>query len=205
MPEPVVRVCRIAEVPRDPGLLTEAEVRRVRRLVHRADREAYRAAHVLARLVAAELAGVAAASVVLVQRCPSCGATDHGRPAVAGMPHVHVSLSHTRGVVAAVAATTVCGIDAETVRARVPVEALTDRERRWVARQPDPGTASVALWVRKEAWAKASGEGLDQAMSRDVLDAGWLTGEVSTAEYAAAWVVLADTTPAPASVGADPR
>jgi 4'-phosphopantetheinyl transferase len=189
--EPVVRVCRVVDVPTDATLLTAAEMRRRDRLVQQADRDAYLAAHLLVRHVAAGLAGVAPDRLVLVQSCATCGATDHGRPAIDGRPDLHVSLSHARGVVAAIAATAPCGIDVETHRdGGVPAGTLTPREQAWVGAQPDRGAAFMRLWVRKEAWAKATGEGLDLAVGRDVLDADWLTGELLTDAYAAAWAVL---------------
>ncbi|WP_017933700.1 4'-phosphopantetheinyl transferase family protein [Nocardioides sp. Iso805N] len=191
MSEPVVQVRGVADVPGDLRLLTSAEARRHERLVRTADREAYLAAHVLVRLVASELAGVAPERLVLAQQCPSCGGADHGRPSIAGLPDVHVSLSHARGVVAAVAAGGACGIDVEPYRGDgVPAGTLTAREQSWIARQPDPGAAFTRLWTRKEAWVKATGEGLDRAVDMDVLEADWLTGELLTDGYAAAWVVL---------------
>ena len=70
-----------------------------------ADRDAYTAAHLLVRACAGALLGVPASSVGLEQQCPRCGGVGHGRPSIAGEPGVFVSLSHTRGYVAAVAAT----------------------------------------------------------------------------------------------------
>lgn len=191
MSEPVVRVRGVADVPADVGLLTGAEARRHERLVRTADRDAYLAAHVLVRLVAAELAGVAPDRLTLAQRCQRCGGADHGRPGIAELPDVHVSLSHARGVVAAIAARGACGIDVEPYRGDgVPAGTLTAREQSWVARQPDTGAAFTRLWTRKEAWAKATGEELDRAVERDVLEADRLTGELVDDAYAAAWVVL---------------
>jgi 4'-phosphopantetheinyl transferase len=184
-------VCQVADVPADLGLLTAAESRRRARLVQQADRDAYLAAHVLVRLVTAELVGGTPDRLVLVQSCPGCDGTDHGRPGIAGRPDLHVSLSHARGVVAAVAAHRPCGIDVEPHHAGgVPAGALTAREQTWVAAQPDPGAAFTRLWTRKEAWAKASGEDLDRVVGTDVLEAEWLTGELLAEGYAAAWVVL---------------
>jgi len=192
--EPVVRVSRVADVRIGSGFLTAAEAGRWQRLVQDADRRAYLAAHVLVRQAAAELLGLPAGDadrLELEQSCPTCGAVDHGRPRIGGRPELHVSLSHVRGVVAAIAAERPCGIDVETYAAGdVPAEMLTARERRWAAAEPEAGAAAIRLWTRKEAWVKASGESLERAAELDALDAAWLTGELQSDQYAAAWVVL---------------
>lgn len=163
----VVRFAAVGEV--DDGLLTDAERARRDRLVLPADRAAYAAAHVLVRECAAELLGVRAAEVVLAQRCPTCGGEDHGRPCVAGHG-IHVSLSHTQGRVAAVAATARCGIDVEPVHAGPPPRGtLTDREAAWVAAQSDPGLPFTRLWVRKEALVKVGVVALEDAARFGVL------------------------------------
>ena len=178
-----MRVCEVAEAPADPGILTAEERVRWRRLARAEDRDAYLAAHGLVRRVAAELTG--AAGLVLRQRCPDCGGTDHGRPAIEGHPEVHVSLSHTRGMVAAVAARTPCGIDVEAI-GHVPDDVLTPAERAWAGQD---AARRTGLWVCKEAWIKASGTPLDRVGAVEALAATWVTGESLTATHAAAWVV----------------
>ena len=140
----------------DGGIeLTGAELARRDRLRFVADRDAYTAAHLLVRACAGALLGVPASSVGLEQQCPRCGGVGHGRPSIAGEPGVFVSLSHTRGYVAAVAATVPCGIDVQTVAGSIPRTAVTARERAWLDAQPDPLLAFTRLWVRKEALVKA--------------------------------------------------
>lgn len=151
MGEPIVRVCRVADVAAETSWLTTAESVRWRRFARPADRDAYLAAHVLVRVVAAELAGVDAAGLELTHDCPDCGAGDHGRPLLKGLEKVHVSLSHTRGWVGAIAADARCGIDVEPV-GNVPDRALTEAERAWAG--PD-AVRRTRLWSRKEALAKA--------------------------------------------------
>lgn len=135
--------------------LTPIEVARRDRLIRPEDRAAYAAAHLLVRACVAELLGVEPGCLTLAQRCASCGGEDHGRPRILGHPGVHVSLSHTPGQVAAVAAYAPCGVDVESTPATVPSRALTERERAWVRSQPDPPLAFTRLWVRKEALVKA--------------------------------------------------
>jgi 4'-phosphopantetheinyl transferase len=171
--------------------LTPLERRRRDRLVRPADREAYAAAHGLVRECAAELLGLAPGAVVLAQTCPTCGGTGHGAPRLVGHAEVAVSLSHTDGYVAAIAATRLgqatgrstgrrpgrgdsagraprVGIDVERVR-DVPADAFSARERRWVAAASDAPAAGTTLWVRKEALVKSGLLDLDGLADCDVL------------------------------------
>lgn len=155
----VARFARVEEVLGDLQFrgveLSQAETTRWQRLRFQADRDAYRAAHLLVRACAGELLDLAPERLRLQQQCPRCGSTDHGRPSIAGEPEVYVSLSHTRGHVAAVAATTACGIDVEHVATSIPRTAVTPRERAWLDTVADPLVDFTRLWVRKEALVKA--------------------------------------------------
>lgn len=138
----------------DLALLTAQECARHARLARAEDRRAYLAAHLLVRDCVAELLSGTRAAVVIGSRCPGCGAEGHGRPHVVGDSDLHVSLSHSRGHVAAAAAYVPCGIDVEAVPARWPASALSVAERAWVGEQSDPAASFTRLWVRKEALAK---------------------------------------------------
>ncbi|MER7560095.1 4'-phosphopantetheinyl transferase superfamily protein [Nocardioides sp. NPDC126508] len=169
----IARFSAVAEVEADLGLLTAAERARHERLVAEADKQAYAAAHVLVRECAAELLGTTREEIVIGQRCARCGSTEHGAPSVAGDAGtvIQVSLSHTRGQVAAVAATSRCGIDVEKV-SRGPDRALSRREAAWVAGQEDAAYAFTRLWVRKEALVKAGHGSMAAAQRLDVLSDG---------------------------------
>ncbi|HEY9354107.1 MAG TPA: 4'-phosphopantetheinyl transferase superfamily protein [Nocardioides sp.] len=167
----VVRFAAVAEIDADLGLLSTAERARHERLVADADKQAYAAAHVLVRECAAELLGAAREEIVIEQRCARCDSTEHGAPSVAGAAAVRVSLSHTRGQVAAVAAGRRCGIDVEKV-SRGPDRALSPREAAWVAGQEDAAYAFTRLWVRKEALVKAGHGSMAAAQRLDVLSGG---------------------------------
>ncbi|MEU0264857.1 4'-phosphopantetheinyl transferase superfamily protein [Nocardioides sp. NPDC006303] len=167
----VVRFAAVAEIDADLGLLSTAERARHERLVADADKQAYAAAHVLVRECAAELLGAAREEIVIEQRCARCDSTEHGAPSVAGAAAVRVSLSHTRGQVAAVAAGRRCGIDVEKV-SRGPDRALSPREAAWVAGQEDAAYAFTRLWVQKEALVKAGHGSMAAAQRLDVLSGG---------------------------------
>lgn len=174
--------------------LTAAEQERRDRLRHERDRAAYVAAHTLVRICAGELLGAPAGDITVAQQCPGCGKIDHGRPYVVDAPDVHVSLSHTRGWVAAIAAERPCGIDIERVRPVSPAvvrRVLARSEQAWVAEQPDPVRAFATLWARKEALVKAGIGDLDLASRIDVLgDARLRDWAHDTGEAAGAWACL---------------
>ncbi|GIG65181.1 4'-phosphopantetheinyl transferase family protein [Phytomonospora endophytica] len=133
-----------------------------------ADRLAYLAAHALVRECAAELLGVPASGLVLGQRCPDCRKDDHGRPFIEGHDGVHVSLSHTRGFVAAAASRTPVGVDIEGVGSAVPDEVLAPAER---AAGP---LLRLHRWVLKESLIKVGATRLDELAS---VDLSVVTGE----------------------------
>lgn len=191
----VVRFLAVDEALAGPALrLTATEQVRHDRLRAERDRRSYLAAHRLVRVCAAELVGADPADVELAQQCPECRLTDHGRPYVVGAPEVHVSLSHTRGWVAAMASRSVCGIDVEQVRevsSGVPRRVLAAGEQAWVADQPDPTRAFAVLWARKEALVKAGVGSIDDAARLDVLADERLQDWVDApAEAAGSWVAL---------------
>lgn len=81
-----------------------------------------------------------------------------------------MSLSHTRGQVAAAAAWLPCGIDVELIRPVQPIRsALAPGEEMWLSQQPDVGAAFLRLWVRKEAMVKAGLGGLGELHRLDAL------------------------------------
>jgi 4'-phosphopantetheinyl transferase len=88
-----------------------------------------------------------------------------GRPCVYGVaPRADVSLSHSgRYVVAAVSALGQVGVDVEARRELTPgMEelCLTPRELAWLRACADPADGFLRLWTLKEAYLKATGDGL---------------------------------------------
>ena len=172
---PLVLVARPRDVLRtmDRRTLTAAERRRGAALRHPADRDCHAAAHLLVRYCAAALTGRAVGGLDVVQRCTECGSADHGRPSVAGLPGLHVSLAHTRGAVVAAADLRPVGVDVEGLRARavdpaVMAYALTAAEADEVRAASDPSTAFLRHWVRKESLVKVGVAGLDRLSSLSI-------------------------------------
>ncbi|MFF3404139.1 4'-phosphopantetheinyl transferase family protein [Streptomyces sp. NPDC002659] len=167
----------------DEGLLTEVERSRGAAFRSLQDRRDFVAAHLLVRMCAGCLLGVGPGLLEVVQHCAVCGREGHGRPAVAGLPGVHVSLSHTRDVVAAAAGWEPVGIDVERqgtslVNPGVLRQVLTSSELRIVDRQDHPEAAFLRHWVRKEALVKMGRATLDTLYR---LDLSALLGEEPTA------------------------
>lgn len=185
--------------PTDPSMLTAVERRRRDRLRSSADRRAYQAAHVLAREAAAALLNTEAADLTLAQDCARCGPdAGHGVPRISAHPDVRLSLSHSAGHVAAIAAWTPCGIDIETLAGlRIVESALTDPERAWVTAQPDARRAFARLWTRKEAIVKASSASLEAVTRMNLITeagpagtfADLTIGERHRREVACSWTV----------------
>ena len=173
---PHIVLARPEDVLRIGGghLLTPGEQRRAGALLHRADRDAHIAAHLLVRHCAGALTGQPVESLTLVQECAVCGSTEHGRPSIAGLPDLHVSLAHTRGAVVAGADRRPIGVDVEGVRTTdldpaVLTSTLTAAETARVRSASDPPSAFLRHWVRKECLVKVGLVTLDE-LSRVELD-----------------------------------
>lgn len=155
--------------------LSQQEWARVGALRRAVDQDAFAAAHTLARMCAAELAGGRPQALTLQQRCAQC-LGPHGRPSIVQLPEVHIALAHSHGWVAAVASPAPCGIDVERLppgadASRLPIaRALAPAELRWLGEQVDPALAFRRLWVRKEALIKAGLGSIDDLPALDVAD-----------------------------------
>ncbi|MFF8606920.1 4'-phosphopantetheinyl transferase family protein [Streptomyces sp. NPDC015346] len=155
----------LAHPEADEGLLNQAERERAGRFRHDRDRRDFVAAHLLVRLCAARLLRVGPADVAFAQHCPGCDRPGHGRPLLVDRPDVHLSLSHSAGVVAAAAGLAPIGVDVE--RLDKASDALTEErvlapaELELVRSHADPKAAFLRLWVRKEALIKVGRAELD--------------------------------------------
>lgn len=91
---------------------------------------------------------------------------DRGKPYLPGHENIHISLSHSGSLAACAVAGRAVGVDVEQRKERTASERVSrrfhEREQRWLERQPDEEQkkAFYDLWVRKESFLKAVGEGL---------------------------------------------
>lgn len=146
----------LARWPDPRGALGATERERADAFHEAADAGDFVAAHLLARECVTALTG--ATPVALEQRCATCGGP-HGKPYVRGLPDIHVSWSHSRGHVAAVAARAPVGIDVEARTrthdiARLARRTATPAEAEQILRDDDPDAAYLRMWVAKESLVK---------------------------------------------------
>lgn len=144
-------------VDRWSRLLDEEERARSARFVFPLHRRAFVAGHALVRVMLGGLLDRPPESLRFFR-------DERGRPELAGPDGPSFSLSHTDGMVAcAVSQSGTVGVDVEGDGARVDVQAIAERffapaEARAV-RDRGPG-AFTRIWTLKEAFLKATGEGL---------------------------------------------
>lgn len=155
------------------GVLDAEEIRRVARFRDSVHRERYVTSHVVLRMLLGGYLGVDPADVGYVrERCgmPDCDKL-HGRPAVAGHPGLHFSMSHAEDAALYAVATDVIGADIDTLRTRRGGTDLTGHlhpdERAAIAALPEAmrEEAFLSCWVRKEAYLKGIGTGLPGGIS----------------------------------------
>lgn len=170
MPEDVIIRCRetatlpAADHARHLGMLSPDERERAGRFVNEADRVAFAAAHALVRETLSGVAGIDPADWVFTS-----GA--RGKPAIAAPQaarDLRFNLTHTRGLVGcAVCRGIDVGIDVESIDHRAqPLELATryfspqeTRDLR-AQREDDRPVRFIELWTLKEAFIKATGDGL---------------------------------------------
>ncbi|MEV7007562.1 4'-phosphopantetheinyl transferase superfamily protein [Streptosporangium sp. NPDC051022] len=149
-------------------LLTDVERERAARFRHESHRRDFVAAHLLARRCAARVTGVPEERLTLLQYCDRCG-PGHGRPSIAEIPRLGVSLTHSRGYVCAAAGPGRVGVDAEHIPPgpldeSLAAQALSPAERPLV---PDNETL-IRFWVRKEALIKRGELTMDGLRTTDL-------------------------------------
>jgi len=143
-------------------MLDEDERRRADRFHFPADREAFTAAHALTRAMLSEVTGMPSTAWRFVEG-------KYGRPEVASScatGGLRFNISHTRGLVACAVAYQAVGVDVESAD-HMPDLGIADTvfapEEALVLKSAPPALQRVLffrLWTLKEAFIKATGEGL---------------------------------------------
>ncbi len=151
------------------GILDAEETKRAAGFQDPAARTSFIASHVGLRVLLGARLGTGPQDVVLVrERCGMPGCDEpHGRPAVAGHPGVHFSLSHAGNVALYALATSPVGADIDSLElVGDGLERMARRlhpdERRALDTLPAAvrQEALLGCWVRKEAFLKGIGTGL---------------------------------------------
>lgn len=150
------------------AMLSADELRRAAAFRHERDRLRYVVAHVwLRRLLGQRLSTPPAAVEIRSAPCLGCGGP-HGKPLLDPASGWHFSLSHAGDAAVAAVTSVPVGVDVEKVpsgaAAAELLEALHPQERAAVLALPTGRRAEAvaACWVRKEAYLKATGEGLNR-------------------------------------------
>lgn len=178
------------------AILSPEERDRAARFRFDADRHAFLAAHALLRAMLSERADIPPEAWRFV-------AGPAGKPALDpahGLPWLRFNLSHARSLVAcAVAVGDDIGIDVESLDRRPPAEGLAARwfapeEAACLAATPEAGRTEAFLrfWTLKEAFVKATGDGIALGIERVVfaLDPPRLLRAPAECGAPAAWRVL---------------
>lgn len=186
--------------------LSAEEQARAARFHSDVDRHAYVAAHALLRCMLAEAGGLPGPAWRFVEG-PA------GKPELApehGMPWLRFNLSHTRNLVAcAVTATDDVGLDVEDLGRREAGAGIAERffapsEAAMIAALPreERHEAFLRIWTLKEAFVKATGEGIAMGLE----NFGFTLGEPPALAFApastgpvAAWRFL-QIKPTPANI-----
>ena len=114
---------------------------------------------------------------------PELARTELGKPYFPTLPHIQFSISHSRTLILCALSDRPVGVDIEDIRPRrenLPQYALTEEEFQTYQALGGDWPAFYALWTRKEAWCKYTGQGLrplwDQTPPKD-LHYGTYAGE----------------------------
>ncbi|WP_326821584.1 phosphopantetheinyl transferase-like protein [Streptosporangium sp. NBC_01639] len=154
--------------PADMDLLTGIERDRAAKFLRESDRRDFVAAHLLVRRCAAKVVGVPEDRLTLLQHCDRCG-PGHGKPYLAEVPELGVSLSHCNGYVCAAVGPGRVGVDAERVPGGPLDEALVTHALAPVERPlVRDNEALIRFWVRKEALIKRGELTMDDLRTTDL-------------------------------------
>ena len=147
-------------------MLDPAELVRADRYHFAADRNTYTAAHALLRFMLSEATGVSTSQWRFVTG-------EFGKPALAPdfrECKLHFNISHTRGLVACAIARQEVGLDVErsdrTIDLDIARRYFAPEEVRLLSSLPpgQQGNAFFRFWSLKEAFIKATGEGLSRPL-----------------------------------------
>lgn len=119
---------------------------------------------------------------------PQIAVAKNGKPYFPAHPEIHFSLSHCRKAVMAAVDASEIGCDIEEIQKDFSLElldaAFSEREKRRILASPAPERELTALWTRKEAMVKRSGDIPDFPATWNSEDPKLLTRILPEAGYA---------------------
>ena len=101
-----------------------------------------------------------------IMKPPVLSFNDDGKPLLAEYPGIHISLSHSRNVVACMISDRPCGVDVEECQEPdldMMKRVLSEAEIKKVKESASPDIIFSRLWTRKEALYKLMGSRLDDS------------------------------------------
>lgn len=163
----VYRVCiteNLAHVPHLLPLLTEAEQLRARRYHAAADYYRFVVGRAALRLLLGAYVGQPPAELRF-----ALGPTS--KPLLATAPHLHYNVAHSGSWVLIAIAPVEIGIDVEKIDPDFPFQGIlatsfSSLEQVFIEQHPAPATAFYQLWTRKEAFVKATAQGIEADFSQ---------------------------------------
>lgn len=102
---------------------------------------------------------------------PRVARAEGGKPFFPKYPRIHFNVSHSGDLALCGLGDTPVGVDIETIlprRAGLPQYALTQREYDDFLREGGTWEGFYALWTRREAWCKYTGEGVALSRGQDI-------------------------------------
>lgn len=109
-----------------------------------------------------------------ITQMPAFEVGEHGKPHLAGHPHIHFNLSHCRQAVACALHSAPVGIDVERIQPLRPGVArytMNPDEMQQITTHERPDVAFVQLWTQKEAVLKLLGTGITDHMQQCLVQA----------------------------------
>lgn len=98
---------------------------------------------------------------------------EHGKPVLAGLPHIHFNLSHCREAAICVVSDKSVGVDIESIHRYSESLAryvMNDNEMEEILHAENPALTFTKLWTQKEAVVKLTGHGISNDMKSVLQD-----------------------------------
>jgi 4'-phosphopantetheinyl transferase len=165
-----VAVCRVAVAenqhysPQLFELLTMAEQQRARRYHAEADYHRFVIGRATLRLLLGACLGLPPGALHFVPG-------ENHKPILATAPELHYNVSHSGNWVLITIAPVAVGVDVEKINVSFPFDEIleysfSEHEKAFIAQHPVRPAAFYRLWTRKEAFVKATAQGIDADFTR---------------------------------------
>lgn len=177
-----------------PRVLAAPERARAQRYLHATDQQRFVVVRVALRMLLGQLTGQLPSAVEFAL-------SSNHKPQLKHHAGLHFSVSHTRHWALLAVATQPVGVDVEEISPDFEYASLLEHtfsvaERQAIVQSPDPRRQFYQCWTRKEAFVKATGQGIDEQFAavpaldgRHPLAAAyaahpdWLVSSFSVAEH----------------------